>query len=170
MLNRIGFALLLVVLPPTANADPLDRLIAAVYASEGLIDFDVSWAGWTGHDAVFDLRDVSPQAAPVDVFRALFRTAEALRDEPITALHLAFRGETRFILPGEAFRTIGAEFAWQNPLYTLRTLPEKLLTPDGQPAFGRWSGGVLGVAGEQMEDVNEMSSSWYLEDIIADLP
>lgn len=48
----------------------------------------------------------------------------------------------------------------QNPIYLIRTLPEQMYRPDGTSAFGSRSGGLLGVFGGQMKDVNEFGRAW----------
>ena len=74
---------------------------------------------------VFDLRGVAPDAAPAKVYGSLFRTAEALKDRSFSQVVLAYRGRAKFLLDGDDFREIGRSQAYQNPIYTLRTLPEK---------------------------------------------
>jgi hypothetical protein len=64
-------------------------------------------------------------------------------------------------MKGEDFKSIGSEFAaGQNPVYLIRTLPEKLYHPNGDAAFPHWEGGLLGVVGKQMDDVNAMARRW----------
>ncbi len=66
-----------------------------------------------------------------------------------------------YSMRGEDFQEIGREYkAGQNPVYLTRTLPEKLFLPDGSSAFGTWTGGLLGVAAQQMDDVNEAARTW----------
>jgi hypothetical protein len=66
-----------------------------------------------------------------------------------------------FFIEGDAFGELGQEFDMgQNPVYLVRTLPEKLYRPDGRQAFGTWSGGLLGVVARQMEDVNAAARAW----------
>jgi hypothetical protein len=111
---------------------------------------------------ILDLREVE-SAAPVDLFRALFQSAEALHDAGRTfdKVVLARSGTSVFIMKGDEFSTIGAEFGGgQNPVYLIRTLPERLFRPNGEAAFARWEGGLLGVLGEQMEDANEAAQQW----------
>lgn len=57
--------------------------------------------------------------------------------------------------------------SFPNPVYTIRTLPEKLRRPDGSRAFSVWTGGMIGVLGAQMDDVNNFAGQWYLDDAIA---
>lgn len=47
----------------------------------------------------------------------------------------------------------------------MRNFPENLYRPDGQRAFGSWTGGLLGVVGKQMEDFREFHKQWYVEDM-----
>ena len=114
---------------------------------------------------VVDLRNVAGTNSPSDVFRLLLQFAEKQKDRSYDTVILAFRGEPRFLLKGEYFKSLGQEYGTQNPVYTMRTLPENLLKPDGQPAFGTWTGGLLGVLGKQLEDFNEFHKRWYIDDL-----
>ena len=42
----------------------------------------------------------------------------------------------------------------------MRTLPEKLYGPDGAHAYSTWTGGLLGVAIQQMKDVGDAGIRW----------
>jgi len=101
------------------------------------------------------------EAAPIDLFRALFQAAEALKGKRFDRVNLARGGRTVFVLDGEAFQTLGQEYALgQNPIYLVRTLPEKLRTPSGSPAFETWTGGWLGVLSKQIEESNAFAQAW----------
>lgn len=111
---------------------------------------------------VLDLRDVTG-AAPLDLFRAVFQSAEALHEvgRRFDRVILARRGKPVFLMKGEDFWSIGAEFsAGQNPVYLVRTLPEKLYRPSGEAGFGRWEGGWLGVLEKQLNDANDAARQW----------
>jgi hypothetical protein len=102
-------------------------------------------------------------AAPIDLYRGVFQSAQALSKSgrEFDKVILARNGTPRFQLEGSTFLELGREFgAGQNPVYLIRTFPEKLHKPDGTPAFGTWTGGLLGVLGRQMEDVNEAARQW----------
>ena len=114
---------------------------------------------------VIDLRDVSSTNSPADISRLLLQFAEKKKDNEYDRVFLSFRGERRFILTGEYFKTLGLEYGTQNPVYTMRTLPENVFNVDGTPAFGTWTGGLLGVLGKQMEDFNEFHRRWYIESL-----
>jgi hypothetical protein len=112
---------------------------------------------------VFDLRDVSMTKSKADVFRVLLQYASKMKSSRFGKVHLAFRGETKFILDGEYFRQLGQEYGPQNPVYTMRTFPSHLKRPDGSEAYGTWTGGMIGVLQKQMEDFNSFHDRWYLE-------
>lgn len=102
-------------------------------------------------------------ASPIDLYRGLFQSAEALSGagREVGRVVLARNGSPRFQLDGAVFLELGREVsAGQNPVYLVRTLPEKLYKPDGSPAFGTWNGGLFGVLARQMEDVNEAARQW----------
>jgi hypothetical protein len=111
---------------------------------------------------VLDLREAE-RVAPVDLFRALFQSAEAFHESgrKFDKVLLARGGTPVFLITGNEFAALGAEYsAGQNPVYLIRTLPEKLYRPSGEAAFGRWEGGWLGVLTKQMEDANNAAQQW----------
>ncbi len=114
---------------------------------------------------VYDLRAVSEKSSPMDVTRVLLQFAEHQKEKSVAAVELAYRGQEKFRIMGDYFQALGKEYGTQNPMYTIRTLPENLYKPDGKQAFGTWTGGMLGVFGQQMEDFKEWHSSWYIKDM-----
>jgi len=114
---------------------------------------------------VLDLRSVNDDAAAIDIDRMVFQIAERFHDRTYDKVILAFRGEPKFRLDGAYFRRIGSEYAWQNPIVLVRTLPENVEALDGGRAFSEWSGGLLGVVSRQLEDHNSMHQQWYRDDI-----
>ena len=120
------------------------------------------YRSWLVHprDITVDLVTLG-EAAPIDLTRGLFQAAEALKDREFGRVILARQGRPVFMMEGPAFQELGQAYAGgENPVYLLRTLPEQLYRTDGQPAFGTWSGGWLGVLGKQMEDLNAMAEAW----------
>lgn len=105
----------------------------------------------------------SQSSAPADLFRGIFQSAEALSTsgKSFEWVVLARAGEPVFRLSGADFSEIGREYsAGQNPVYLIRTFPEKLYTMSGERAFTRWEGGILGVLGKQMSDANDAARIW----------
>ncbi len=112
-----------------------------------------------------DLRDVASTNSSADVFRLLLQFSAKQKDKNYDRVILAFRGDARFILKGDYFKKLGMEYGTQNPVYTMRTLPENVFNIDGTPAFGTWTGGMIGVLGKQMEDFTELHKRWYINSL-----
>lgn len=114
---------------------------------------------------IFNLKSVSPERSPADVTRILLQFAESQKSKDFSLVKLSHAGKDKFVLKGEYFKTLGQELEDQNPIYTIRTIPENLYKPDGTAAFGTWTGGLLGVVGKQMEDFAEFHRQWYISDL-----
>lgn len=139
----------------------LDRAIADDPRNAG-IKASAYYRGAFGPSVlVFDLHEVSGERNKLDVFRVLLDFAAATTDTDCETVELAFRGDVRFQMDGDYFRTLGRDRSTENPAYTIRTFPEHLRTPSGTRAFQRWTGGVLGVLAGQMKDFNDMHDQWY---------
>lgn len=115
---------------------------------------------------VFDVKSVDDDNSLSDILRSLFQLAEKLKDRDFDKVILASSGNYKFYIDGEHFKKIGEEHEYQNPVYTLRTLPENIYTLDGKQAYPNWTGGLLGVMGKQMEDLSEFGKKWVLEDYL----
>jgi hypothetical protein len=48
----------------------------------------------------------------------------------------------------------------------MRTFPENLKTTEGYKAYSSWSGGLLGVLNQQMEDSNDFHDKWYMSEYV----
>jgi len=114
---------------------------------------------------VFNLTKVSENNSPADVFRVFLQYSERMKNKSFDRVMLAHNGKVKFQIQGEYFKNLGMEFQDQNPVYTIRTFPENLSRPDGTQAFGTWTGGILGVLAEQMNDFNKFHQEWYINDI-----
>lgn len=101
--------------------------------------------------------------AALDVIRVLFQTADALKNEAFSKVILASHGTDKFYLEGPFFQELGREYSsGQNTVYMSRTLPEHVRRLDGSAAFGTWTGGLIGVTGKQLEDLNDFCRTWCL--------
>lgn len=125
--------------------------------------------GFLPDSVVLDIRDVGPENSAAATIGGLIEFADALSERKFREVILAWRGEPRFIIDGRDFQSMGREAPFQNPVYTIRTLPEKLRRPNGSRAFSVWTGGMIGVLGVQMDDVNEFARQWYMLDAISRL-
>jgi len=113
----------------------------------------------------YNLKSISGTNSMADVFRVFLQFAEKVKSKKFDIVELSFRGKVKFKIDGNYFQKLGEEYSWQNPIYTMRTFPEKLMNPDGSKAYPEWTGGLLGVIGKQMEDFNDFHKRWYLEDL-----
>ena len=130
------------------------------------IDFSVHYGYYVSPSIlVLDVRSISGDKSAADVFRVLLQYAEKLSGKEFDRIELSSKGKTKFILEGDYFQTLGKEYGTQNPVYTMRTFTENLYGPDGQKAFGSWTGGLLGVLGKQVEDFRDFHKQWYIEDM-----
>jgi hypothetical protein len=161
-----GLVLLLTVLAawPAYEHVAIRRPVSSTLAEDPRnagMTFRAGFGGLSTGVLVLNLREATA-AAPVDLLRALFQTAEIFAGRrEFREVRLARSGQVVFVLRGGDFEEIGREFgAGQNPMYLMRTLPGKLYLPDGSPAFGQWSGGMLGVLLREMEDVNAAANRW----------
>lgn len=107
----------------------------------------------------YDLVDFASKS-PADLFRAFLQFAESMQKETFDYVILCSQGNSKFKINGSYFKQLGSEYSTQNPVYTMRTFPEKLMKLDGSRAYGQWEGGVLGVLTKQMEDFNDFVKEW----------
>lgn len=164
-----GLVLFLIALPLLvygANYMLVGQPVAAAIDSDGRNSGYVLKAHYSHYTdpttLVLDLQSIS-SAAPADLFRGVFQSAEALQSSGrrFDRVILARAGKPVFIMKGDDFASIGSEYAaGQNPVYLMRTFPEKLYKPSGESAFSTWDGGWLGVLTEQMKDLTEAGRQW----------
>ena len=64
---------------------------------------------------------------------------------------------------------MGYEYSFQNPVYTMRTFPEKLKLIDGSDAYPKRSGGIFIIYEKQIEDFNDFNKKWYLDELIQNI-
>lgn len=163
----VGIALILTVFLVNyiSLQKPLSDVIDSDPRNEG-IKFSVHYAYYLAPSTlVIDVKSIPGEKSAADVFRVLLQYAEKLSAREFDRIELSSRGKTKFLLDGDYFQVLGEEYETQNPVYTMRTFPENLYSPNGQKAFGEWTGGLLGVVGKQMEDFTEFHKKWYIEDI-----
>jgi hypothetical protein len=114
---------------------------------------------------VLDIRDVKSDKSPMDVSRILLQLSEKLKRNNYKKVILSFKGRSKFMLEGAFFKDTGMEYGIQNPVYTLRRLPQNIYHLDGTKAFPTWTGGLIGVLGKQMEDLTELHKQWYINEL-----
>lgn len=115
----------------------------------------------------YDLRKVDANNSPIDVNRVLLQYSHQVKDKKFDKVILAYKGTDKFYFKGDYFQQTGQEYGEQNPVYTLRTMPENVYKLNGEQQYATWEGGWLGVLGEQMKDLNKFAEDWYLNDMFA---
>lgn len=104
---------------------------------------------------------------PVDVFRVLWSLSNKVADIDFEEVRLLNHGKHVYTLSGGDFSRLGQQRRGGFlPLYVLRTFPAKLRTPDGDPAFPTWAGGIIQVMGVQMEQFNHFIRKWCLPEMV----
>lgn len=119
-------------------------------------------------ELTYDLRTISNDNSPLDVNRVMLQFAEKVQDREFKKVYLSYNGEDKFYFKGGYFQNLGKEYGVQNPIYTLRTLPENVYQLNGELKYGVWEGGWLGVMGKQMEDLNSFAEDWFLNDLVTE--
>lgn len=152
----IGINVLRVQMPAQEALKNTDEITVGAYYRFGVMPDAI----------VFDLWRVGDEASGALILGRFFQFAEEMKDREFREVRLAHKGKTKFILAGDNFQEIGEQLSWQNPMYLIRTFPERLRMPDGRQAYDTWTGSMIGVLNAQMEDVNEMTHEWYLKDMI----
>jgi len=145
----------------------MNEVIKEDFRNDG-IEISVHFKNYVDSSVIiYNLKSVSDDKSMADVFRVFLQFAEKAYSSSTETdtLELQFRGKTKFKITGEYFQTLGKEYSWQNPVYTMRTFPENLMNPDGSRAYPEWTGGWLGVMGKQVEDFNDFHMKWYLEEL-----
>jgi len=124
-----------------------------------VLDLSVRYKLYVNPNAIAISLDECSEAAPVDVLRALLQTAEALQDREYARVELHSGYTHKFTLGGDYFQQLGEEYDYQNPVYTARTLPEKVRKPDGTRAYHSLGGGLSGLS-DQMENFSQFTFDW----------
>lgn len=167
-MKRKLLALLMVITIPfslyifnyTQLKQPIQKYIDSDSRNIG-ITVDVHYKNYIDiSNVVFDITSIE-KSSKLDVFRVLLNFAEINKQKNYKKIFLSYKGEEKFIIPGEYFKQLGVEFGSQNPMYTIRTFPENIQNLDGKNAYDHWSGGLLGVLQKQMEDFDDFHKKWY---------
>lgn len=138
---------------------PMNKVIEGDNRNSG-IDVTVKYDSYINFETlIYDLENFSGKA-PIDIFRVFLQYAEAKKSDTFDYIVLSYRRKEKFKITGKYFKQLGSEYSTQNPIYTTRTFPENLLKMDGTKAYGTWTGGILGVLKEQMEDFNDFIKKW----------
>ncbi len=148
---------------------PLNKVIKEDIRNTG-VEVTVHYKNYINSNVlVFSVNRISGQNSKADVFRVFLQFAATQTKKSYNKVILAYRNQPKFYIDGSYYKLLGEEYGTQNPVYTIRTFPEKVYNIDGSKAFNEWTGGWIGVAKAQMEDFNEFHKKWYLNDMLKNL-
>lgn len=168
VLIRILTASLVCIVATTACSKELTPIEKAVYAADprnAAVHFTLMTSE---NDLRMCIQNIDETASAMSAFRVLLESADQLKDRSFDKVFMCFRDKDKFVLGGADYKTMGKDYKTQNVMYTIRTFPEKLTTPDGKRAFETRAGGVLYLMRVQMEDFNNMNKAWFLDTIVAE--
>lgn len=173
LIRSITVAVLLLAIPISLNVIrlylPVSSALSEDYRNDGISVIAYYKYGLIPNEIVFDLREVSLEKSPTDVVRVMLAFAEKMKGRSFDKVYLSWKGEPKFYMEGYFFKSLGETLAIQNPVYTIRTLPENLYLPNGERAFSQWSGGLIGVLSSQLQDFETFNQQWYIEDMMDSL-
>lgn len=109
---------------------------------------------------VFDVRASKGDSRLIDPLHLLMQFGHKIRDSSIAHLSIASGGEEIYRLPKSDLDELAKQYDLGARIWAFDHWPERLRKPTGERAFESWSGGFLGVAKAQMEDLNEALRTW----------
>jgi hypothetical protein len=148
----------------TVLQKPLQRVLASD-PRNSVVTAQAHFGGWIDtQTVVFDITDVNGNSRPIDVFRVFLQFARAEKEHRFKQVTLSAYGENKFIVPGDYFHQLGIEYDSQNPMYTIRTFPQHIMTMDKTHPFQKYDGGLFAVLAKEIEQFSDFNKQWYLND------
>ncbi|MBN6078055.1 hypothetical protein HYE59_11125 [Aggregatibacter actinomycetemcomitans] len=145
---------------------PLDNVLESDYRNKG-VEISVHYENYVNPNVlVFDIRKIQLTNSVADVFRVFWQYTNELRTKSFDKIILSSKGQPKFYILGSHFNQLGKEYGIQNPVYIVRTFPEKVYNMNGTKAFNSWTGGMLGVTARQMDDFNDFARKWFIDDVL----
>lgn len=130
-------------------------------SSANLFDVHVRYGSPIERDEiVFDLQDPRADARKVDLIHLVYQFAYEAKDLSWDHLVLSARGNDVYLMQRSDVDPLADEYTTGNPLYSIRKWPSILRNPDGVSAYPEYEGGLIGVLGAEMDDVNQALDRW----------
>ena len=143
---------------------PLDSVLKSDYRNNG-IEVSAHYENYVNPNVlVFDIKNIDLKNSAADVFRVFWQYSSELKTKSFDKIILSSKGQSKFYILGSHFTEIGRGYGIQNPVYIVRTFPENVYKMSGSKAFDSWTGGVLGVSIKQLENFNDFSKKWFIDD------
>ena len=130
--------------------------------SSGVIDVDVYYDGPFASDViVFDLSDrLTAVARRIDPVHLLLQFVTKAKSSSLHRIVLAHRGVKLFYVSADDIEELASSYDAGGRIWAFNHLPERCRTMSGTSAYETWSGGWLGVAERQTEDLNSLLEAW----------
>ena len=117
--------------------------------------------GYTpGGNIVFDVRASKGDSRLIDPLHLLMQFGYKIKDTSIDHLSIASGGEEVYRLKKSDLDELARQYELGARIWAFDHWPERLHKPSDERAFESWSGGYLGVAKAQIEDLNEALRAW----------
>jgi hypothetical protein len=137
----------------------LANSLASCPSREG-VGGDVRVGHTFGGNIVFDVRSCKGDSRLIDPLHLLMQFGHKIRDEGFTHLSIASAGEEVYRLEKSDLNELAHQYELGARIWAFNQWPERLRKPTGGRAFGSWTGGSIGVAMRQMEDLNDALKAW----------
>ena len=146
-----------------SGLDPRNIALAnslAACSSREAVGGDVRVGYTLGGNMVFDLRSCKGDSRLIDPLHLLLQFGRKIKDEGFTNLVIASAGEEVYRLEKSDLDELAGQYELGARIWAFDNWPERLRKPTGERAYGRWTGGFLGVAKGQMDDLHEALKTW----------
>jgi hypothetical protein len=128
----------------------------------GIVEADAYYEKAFSSDVVvFDLKEeASDTARRIDPVHLLMQFSAKVDLYSIKRIVLAQEGQRIFYIDSSDLRQLANSYDGGGRVWAFNHLPERVCTMSGQKPYGTWTGGWLGVLGEQAEDLNDLIERW----------
>jgi hypothetical protein len=128
--------------------------------SYGVVGGDIRVGYTPSGNIVFDVRSCRGDSRLIDPLHLLMQFGYKIKDTSIAHLSIASNGEEVYRLEKSDLDELVRQYELGARIWAFDHWPERLRKPSGERAYESWSGGFLGVAKAQMEDLNGALKTW----------
>ena len=130
--------------------------------THGVVGADVYYASqFTSDVVVFDLKSGSSSGARrIDPVHLLLQFAAKLDYSSLERVILAREGTQKFYVTASDIKRLASSYDAGGRIWSFNHLPERCRTMSGARAYDTWTGGWLGVAQRQTDDLNSFITAW----------
>lgn len=115
---------------------------------------------WPGN-LVFDVRTLDrSETRLIDVLHLFLQFGSKIADTGASRITIAAGGREVFWIQKRDLDELSEQYRLGARLWAFNHWPERLRRPNGERAYGGWSGGALGVMSGQLEDMADALREW----------